>query len=166
MKRDYGFTLVEIVLSISLVAILFSLSAILLNHGVSSFSTISQRGRQTQDARYAMERMMRELVLVMAGVGGDLNGTSATQISFKDKTGTNTDFHLNGQNLFRGNDLLLNRVTGLVFTGYRSDGTVTSSVPQTRRLRIQLTTLPQGETAALTLRSDIFLRTDMYVNFQ
>ncbi len=164
--KTRGFTLVEIILSISLVSILFALTAILLSRGVSSFSTISQRGRQTQDARYAMERMMRELVLVKAGVGGDLNGTSATQISFKDKSGSNTDFHLNGQNLFRGSDLLLNRVTALTFTGYKTDGSVTASAPQTIRLRIQLTTLPQGETASLILRTDIFLRTDMYVNFQ
>lgn len=165
MKKR-GFTLIEIILTISLVGILFALTAILLDRGVASFATISKRGINTEEARFAMERMVREILLIKSGASGDLTNLQAAQISFKDKLGLNTDFHLNGTTLYRGNDPLLNHVTGLTFTGYKSDNTVTNSTPQTQRIRILLTTLPEGETAALTLRTDIFLRTEMYVNFQ
>lgn len=165
-KRQDGFTLVEIILSISLIAVLFSLSAWILDRGVASFATISTRSANQQDARYAMERMVRELVLVQTGPSGDLKNIKANQISFVDKQGNNTSFELSGQTLNRGSNPLLNHVTGLTFTAYRSNGQTTQSPPQTRRVEILLTTLPPGETATLTLRTDVFLRTDMYENFK
>ena len=161
-----GFTLVEIILSISLAMILFATTAILLDRGIASFGSISKRGSNNQDARFAMERMVRELILIKSGSGGDLSNIQTTQVSFKDKQGLSTDFHLTGSTLYRGNDPLLNHVTGLTFTGYKSDNSTTSAVPQTQRIRIQLVTLPEGQTATLVLRTDVFLRSDMYVNFQ
>lgn len=170
MKRwqnKKGFTLVEIILSISLIAILFSLSAWILDRGVSSFSAIASRAKKHQEARYAMERMTRELLVVSTGSQGDLTNLQTSQISFKDQLGISTNFNLNGQTLSRGTDILLENVTGLTFTGYNSSNQTTQSNPQVRRIRIQLTTLPVGQTAPLTFRTDIFLRGDeMYDNFQ
>lgn len=165
MKKK-GFTLLEIILSISLVAILFALSAIILDRGVDSFASISERGAKNQDARFAMERMVRELILVEAGPGGELQVIQPNRVDFRDSQGLNTDFRLNGTTLQRGNDPLLESVTALTFTGYQSNNNTTQAAPQVRRIQIQLSALPQGETAPLTLRTEIFLRTDLYENFQ
>lgn len=158
----------EIILSISLVAILFTVTVWILDRGITSFATISERGTQTQEARFSMERMVREIIRIKAGPSGDLQNLQTSQISFKDSLGLNTDFHLNSQDqtLYRGSDPLLKRVTALTFTGYKSDNAITQSTPQTRRIRIALTTLPEGETTPLTFRTDVFLRTDMYENFK
>lgn len=162
-----GFTLVEIVLSISLVSILFAASAIILDRGIDSFASISERGAKHQDARYAMERMVRELLLIEAGPQGDLINLQDSSLSFRDNQGINTDFNLSGNTLNRGSDPLLENVTVLTFTGYRSNGVVTNANPQIRRIRIEFSTLPQGETTPLTLRTDVFLRgEDLYENFQ
>ncbi len=162
-----GFTLVEIILAISLIGALFATTAYILERGISSFAAISVRGKKHQDARYAMERMVRELLLVSVGSQGDLISIQNTQVSFKDQAGLNTNFNLNGQTLSRGSDILLENVTGLTFTGYNSNNQTTQSNPQVRRIRIQITTLPQGQTAPLTFRTDVFLRgEEMYENFQ
>lgn len=165
MKRK-GFTLVEIILSISLIGILFAASAIILDRGVDSFANISVRGENRQGAAFSMERMISELLLLEAGPSGDLTNVQESRIDFTDNQGSNTDFHLTGQTLYRGNDILLENVTALAFTGYNKNNQVTNSTPQTRRIRIEMTTLPPGQTASLTLRTDVFLRTDLYDNFQ
>lgn len=164
--KPKGFTLVEIILCVSLVGILFATTAILLDRGVASFATISERGAKNQDARFAMERMVRELILVDAGPSGELQNFQTASLSFRDNLGLNTDFHLTGTTLYRGSDPLLENVTALTFTGYQSNNNTTQAAPQVRRIRVQLSALPQGETAAMTLRTDVFLRTDMYENFQ
>lgn len=166
--KTKGFTLIEMILTLSLVAILFTLSAILLSQGVVSFATISERGSSLQESRFAMERMAREIILLKAGAGGDLQNILPTQISFIDKSALNTDFHLDAptQILYRGANPLLERVTALTYTAFRDDNAVTQSTPQTRRIQIALTILPKGETAPLILRTNIFLRTDLYEKFK
>ena len=165
MKK--GFTLVEIILSISLIGILFALTSVVLRQGLDAYAHISSRAPQLQAARYAMERMVRELRREGDDANDQIQNISATQVSFTDNLGNNTSFNLNGQTLRRGTDTLLNNVTSLTFTGYKSDNvTTTSSANQVRRIRIQLTTLPPGQIASLTLRTDIFLRNYMYENWQ
>lgn len=164
--KTKGFTLVEMILSISLVGILFALSAIILDRGLDSYASISERVAKNQDVRFAMERMARELLLVEAGPGGDLTGIDADEIRFRDRLGNSTNFSLSGNTLYRGSDPLLENVTSFVVTGYNSNNAVTTAHPQVRRVRVQLSSLPQGETAVITLRTDIFMRTDMYENFK
>lgn len=161
-----GFTLVEIILSISLVAILFALSAIILDRGVDSFADISKRGAKNQEARMAMERMARELITVKAGPSGKLTSLQTDRVQFTDSLSLAAEFRLNGTTLYRNSDPLLQNVTALTFTGYKSDGSVTSAAPQVRRIRMELSTLAQGQTAPLILRTEVFLRTDLYENFQ
>lgn len=165
MKRS-GFTLVEIILSISLIGILFAVTAFILDRGIASFASITERGRTMQDVRMAMEQMVRELITVQAGPGGELTSFQSDRIQFVDSVGANAEFRLVGNTLNRGNNPLLNNVTALTFTGYRSDNQTTTAAPQVRRIRIQLTALPPGETAPIVWRTNVFLRTEMYENFQ
>lgn len=164
--KNKGFTLIEIILSVSLVGILFAVSAIVLDRGIDSYADISERGAKNQDVRLAMERMVRELILVDAGPSGELNGIQSDRVQFRDALGQNTEFRLIGNTLNRETDPLLENVTAFTVTGYRSNNQVTTAAPQVRRIRLQLSALPVGQTAPVTLRTDIFLRTEMYENFQ
>lgn len=164
--KTKGFTLVEIILSVSLVGILFALSAVILDRGVDSYANIIQRTSKNQEIRYAMERMVRELIRVEAGAGGELLGIQNDRVQFRDSLGNNTDFRLTGNTLNRGNDPLLENVTAFNVTGYRDNNQITTALPQVRRIRLQLSALPPGQTAPITFRTDVFLRTDLYENFQ
>lgn len=161
-----GFTLVEIILTISLIGILFMIASIVLRQGIDSYSTITERGGALQASRFAIERMVRELRRCGDDTDNQLQNISGTQIGFTDADNLNTSFNLNGQTLRRGNDTLLDNVTSLAFTGYKSDNTQTTSAPQVRRVRIQMSVLPQGQTTPLTLRTDVFLRNYLYEKWQ
>ncbi|MDO8526399.1 MAG: type II secretion system protein [Deltaproteobacteria bacterium] len=167
MRKQSGFTLVEIILSITLMGILFTLSSLVLVQGLNAYRHISARATNLNEARYALERMVRELRREGDENNiDDIKNIQSNSITFIDALGNNTSFSLSGQNLLRDNDLLLNNVTALVFTGYRDTGAETSSAQQVRRVRIQLTTTPPGQVASLLLVSDVFLRNYMYENFQ
>lgn len=161
-----GFTLVEIILTISLIGILFTIASTVLRQGVDSYSTITERGGALQASRFAIERMVRELRRCGDDTDNQLQNISETQIGFTDADNLNTNFSLNGQTLRRGNDTLLDSVTSLTFTGYKSDNTQTTSAPQVRRVRIQMSVLPQGQITPLTLRTDVFLRNYLYEKWQ
>ena len=161
-----GFTLVEIVLAVSLVGILFAAAGIVLRQGLDSYATVSERGSALQAARFAIERMTRELRRCGDDADDQIQNISASQISFTDADNINTSFNLNGDTLRRGTDTLLDNVSSLAFTGYKSDNTQTASAQQIRRVRIQMSVLPEGQTAPLTLRTDIFLRNYMYEKWQ
>lgn len=164
MKKK-GFTLVEIILSVSLVGILFIFASLLLRGGLDAYTHVSQRGANLQAARFAMDRMIRELIQVEDDNQNNIQTIQSNRIVFVDSLGMMSDFELIGQNLMRNNDILLSNVTALTFTGFTSANTITSSGSQVRRVRIQFSTLPPGQTAPLTLRTDVFIRNYMYDNF-
>ncbi|MDZ4224320.1 MAG: hypothetical protein U1D33_00280, partial [bacterium] len=134
--------------------------------GLDSYATVSERGSTLQATRFAIERMTRELRRCGDDADNQLQNISAAQIGFTDANAINTSFNLNGQTLRRGNDTLLDNVTALTFTGYKSDNTQTTSAQQVRRVRIQMSVLPQGQNTPLTLRTDVFLRNYLYENWQ
>jgi len=160
-----GFTIVELILTIVLIGILFGLGSLVLIQGLDSYAHIFARNTTLQRARYAMERMVRE-IRIISDQNNSLRSIQGTQLSFIDAASLETDFHWTGQTLWRGNDRLSDDVTALNFTGFRDDNVVTSAAPQVRRVRIQLTVAPPGQTAPLVLRTDIFLRNYIYENFR
>ena len=166
MRKQKGFTLVEIILSITLIAILFTVTSIVLQRGLDAYAHISSRAASLQQARYVMERMTRELMRV-----GDENSTNIQniqddQITFVDANNITTNFNFANQTLWREDDLLLPNVTSVTFTGFRDNNNTTSSGQQTRRIRIEFATLPPGETVPLTLRTDVFIRNYLYENYR
>ncbi|OGQ05224.1 MAG: hypothetical protein A2W61_01840 [Deltaproteobacteria bacterium RIFCSPLOWO2_01_44_7] len=166
MKKEGGFTLVEIVLTIALVSILFASAGLILRQGLDSYAHISERSANLQAARYAMERMSRELELVGDESSTNIQSIQSNSVSFVDSDSITTDFNFTNQALYRGTDLLLSNVTSATFTGFKDNGNTTSSGQQTRRVRIEFSTLPPGQTAPLTLRTDVFIRNYLYENFQ
>lgn len=160
-----GFTMVEIILSISLTAILAFAAGVALLQGLNSYRQISTRTNNLQAVRHAMDRMVREIIR-----SGDTPQTNIQNIQGKltliDDLALAATFELDGTDLERNGSLLAGNVTGLTFTGFKDDNTQTTAGPQVRRVRIQLTTLPVGETVPLTLTTDVFIRNYMYENFK
>ena len=116
-----GFTLVEIVLTIVLIAILFTSAGLILEQGLDSYSHISERSANLQAARYALERMSRELELVGDENNTNIRSIQSDSVSFVDSDSITTDFNFANQALYRGSDLLLSNVTSATFTGFRDN---------------------------------------------
>lgn len=166
LMRQKGFTLVEIILTIVVIGILFSVSSVVLRQGLDSYAHISSQSSNLQMTRYAMERMVRELALV-----GDTNPTNiqniqSDRITFVDSDSNTANFNFANGTLYRGTDPLLENVTAVTFTGFKDTNATTTAGNQVRRVRIQLSTLPPNQTTPLNLRTDIFIRNYMYENFR
>lgn len=163
MKKR-GFTLVELCITISLIGILFATSSLLLSSGLDSYEHIHARGDSSQRARYALERMVREI----RSTTMTLQSISASSVGFLDSQNQNATFSYNSgtQTLSRGTDTLLENVTALTFIGYDQNNSSTTTSADVWRLHIALTTLPEGETASFALNTDVYLRNLMYENFR
>lgn len=161
-----GFTLIELILTIVLTSAIFAVSAISLEQGLSSYYHISERSTNLLAARYALDRMARELALSEDLLAKRISSISDTRIDFFDSTGVATNFLLSGTQILRSGQLLLDNVTSLTFTGFDFNNNITTIGANIRRVGINFQTLPPGQTAPLRLRTYIFIRNFMYENYK
>ena len=161
--NNKGFTMVETILAMLLVAILFTLSSVILNRGIASYTMVTDREGTLDEIRYGIERMFREIQRIDQG---EVNSIGATQIAFVDVLGNSTDFHLTGNILYRGADKLMNNVTSFGVTGYDNTGAVTTQATSVRRVLLVLSATPNGQTDPITLRTAAFLRNYTYDTYQ
>lgn len=164
--KQRGFTLVEMVLAISIISILFFVSTLVMRESLDAYSHVQTRGSNTQDTRYGMERMVRELLLAGDTPTTRIQSISSNAISFVDSNGNITNFTLSGTNINRGGDTLLQNVTSFTVTGYKDNGNVTTTAADVRRVRIALVTTPLNDPGTLTMTTDIYIRNYLYENFR
>lgn len=84
-----GFTLLEMVLTIIILAIVGTIGAQLLSGGFSAYFTSQDLMTVTKQGEYAVQRMARELRSAQSCAGVTV---TSGQISFKDSAGTNISF--------------------------------------------------------------------------
>jgi prepilin-type N-terminal cleavage/methylation domain-containing protein len=157
-----GFTLLELILGVVIMAITALAFAPLVEQAVGSYAVATTRSRAVHDIRHAMFQITRELLQVDAG---NITGISATQLQFVDDLGANTDYHLNGNSVFRGNTLLAPNVNSLTFTYLDNLGAPTPVIADIRRIGVEMEVNAPGQ-GAVNLRSEVFPRGFMYTNFQ
>ncbi len=162
LSNKRGFTLLEIILSSLIMAILFAVTSIIITKGMDSYIFASDREGTLDDVRYAVDRVTREVQRLGSG---QLTSITSTQINFTDTTGTATNFRVSGSSLYRGNDLLLSGLSSMAFTGYDSTGTSTAQASQVRRILFTLSVLPTGQSTAIKSRTNIFMRNFMYLSY-
>ncbi len=125
--KQNGFSLVELILVIVILSIIAAVGSRMLSGGFNAYFT----GRDIIDAewqgRYAMQRISRELRDVRSATAGDLNITSATQITFTDNAANVITYALNGNTLERNGEPLADGVTNLAFNYVQTDGITTAT---------------------------------------
>lgn len=156
-----GFTLVEIILSMTLLSITVAATSVLMGRGLDAYNLVNSRTVALDQANYALVRMEREMTKVT-----NIQNANTNLFGFVDSLGTSTDFHLNGTNLYRGGDFLAHNISSLVFTYYRDNGNTTSAAPQVRRIHIDMTVSAGTGNGTVDLRTDVFPRIFIYDDFQ
>lgn len=129
-KSDFGFTLVEIVITIVIIGILSGIAALIILQGVSAYSSEQSRSDVHYQARLAVERIAREARMIRscADIAGPAN-PSAT-LSFVDINGNAVSFSYAGGNLSRGANLLSSGITSAQpFTFLDVNGNQTTACP-------------------------------------
>lgn len=117
--RAGGYTLIEMVLVVTLVGIIASVGALGFMPVLDSWSLGSSRAEISNSAGYALQRMqgemaqLRDVQSVLAADG--------TTFSFVDTSDTQITFSLDGTNLMRNDDILARNVSALAFSYFDAD---------------------------------------------
>lgn len=163
MRR--GFTLVELVLVIALLAIEALILGPPLATAVKEYVLVSSRRQVLAEARSAMDRMVKEVLLIP--LGGVTNVASPTSFQFQYPLGTLITYALDGTTLKRNGVDLASNVGLLEFKYYNAAGIETAINANVRRIQLRLTINSPSATGTLPLTTSVFLRNmgSMYTDF-
>lgn len=158
VKREKGYTLIEMVLVILLTGIIGSLIASVFMQGVQIYAGVDQRQEAGQRAGMAVGRMGQEIRGIgRTGTGEpDIQIFTATAFEFKDLGGNSIRFEQAGTNLNRNTDLLTSNVRSLMFAYLKKDGNTATVVSDIWRIQVDLEIEVGSE--RVRLRSEIFPR--------
>ncbi len=155
MKKFKAFTLLELLLAITMLAVLGLVVGPVLGNAVLGSSLVLSRHEALAGARNGMDRMVREIRLIPNT--GVLASITATNLQFQYPAGTAITYSQSGTNLLRNSDILVDHVSALAFTYYNESGATTATAANVRSIGIQLSVLAT-DGSTLTLRTRVFLR--------
>ena len=161
MNNERGFTLAELMVAMAVMALLLAGIFVTLREGQSSYQYGAGRAEVQQNARVALDRMLRELRTASA-----ITTSTATDLKFTylDETSTSitVEYTLSGTpsagnpvQLQRNQtgaanqpDVLIGGVNALTFTYYDFNNAVTTTAANVRSIDIQITTVPENTALA------------------
>ncbi len=142
-----GFTLIEMIIVIVILAIIFASGALLLRLGLTGGFSAQNNTANNANARAAFERMEDELK--DARSTGDLI-PNTNSITFVKIDGTSVTYALSGGNLMRNSDILATNTASLAFTYLTATNTTTTIAAQVRCIVINATMTSNNVTLPLT----------------
>ncbi len=161
MNNERGYTLAELLTAMAVMGLLLAGLLLTLQEGQNVYQYGAGRAEVQQNARVALDRMLRELRAATT-----ITTSTATDVKFTyfDDTGTNVtvEYNLSGVpaagspvNLRRNQTgaanqpaVLIGGVSGLTITYYDINNAVTTTAANVRSVDIRLTTVPEDTTIA------------------
>lgn len=153
-----GFTLVEIIITIVIVAIIAGIAAMIIAQGVRAYSTEQSRSDVHYQARLAVERMAREIRLIRSQTAADITTMNPATIRYTDINGNQMGFRLNGNNIERTQDnavtwqILAGSASALTFTYLQQDGVTGAAATNLWYVTIDVTDAQGAETLEIRTR--------------
>jgi len=159
-SKSDGFTLFEIIIVIVIISIIGSIASMIILQGVNVYSVQDSRSNVYYQAKFAAERMAREIRLLRSQsdiLNANMNPTS---IIYTDVRGMQMGFRLNAGNIQRSQDngttwqTLATGVTALTFTYLQQDG-ITPTAVATTLWYIVIDVTDQQGTGTLEIRTRV-----------
>lgn len=153
-RRDAGFTLIELIITIVLVGIIAGIGALLVLQGVNAFLAEDIRADLTTDGRLAIERMAREIRTIRTRTAADIPTMAGPTLSFVDLDGNAIAYTSGGGTVTRNGTPLASATTAaLGFLYFQQDGTPAGSADQIWVIQVDLTLTTGGESQAFRIRA-------------
>lgn len=146
-RRLSGFTLLEMVMTITILGTIAAVGAQILTSGVQVFDASQGALATLAKANYATERLAREMRSVDYSAGAyTISAMTSTRFAFTKTDGESVDLRFTTPNLtvaygsVAGTYVLSDQVTAASFTYYQSDGlTTTASASTVAYVDLQIT---------------------------
>lgn len=153
-KDSAGFTLIEIVITIVLIAIISSIAAMIILQGVKTYSAEDSRSNMHYQARLAMERMTKEIRQIRSASTADIPTMTATDLRFTNVGGAIVEFTWTTPNLNLLANQLASGITAFTFKYYLVDGT-TPTADKTQMWFVEIILTAQQGTETLQMNSRV-----------
>lgn len=155
IRNSKGFTLVEIIIAIVIISIIAGIAAMIILQGVRGYSDEEQRSNLHYQARFAVERMAREIRLVRSQP--DITTMAANTLQYIDIQGNQMGFQVVGNTIQRAQNatsqpLATGSNVALNFTYLRQDGTPAAVAAQLWFVVIDLTIQQGSESLQMRTR--------------
>ena len=152
-RFDKGYTLVEILLAMTLLGILVSATSLVFKPVLDTWALNVPRNEITDSSSYALSRMSSEIAQIK-DASSVVIATSG-RFKFTDISDNAVDYSLSGTNLMRNSNIMARNVQSLVFS-YFDVNDQTLATPQVSpsstdiwRVRLQVTTQKGGQTETM-----------------
>lgn len=138
LKKQAGFTLVELVIVMVLIGVVATISSLMIAQGVGGSQGAKREDAIAWNARIPMARMARE---IREANPDSIITATVTQFSFIDATGTTITYTLVGTELYRDAQLIADDITIFAFLYYDETGAAAATTADIRYVLfgIQLT---------------------------
>jgi prepilin-type N-terminal cleavage/methylation domain-containing protein len=153
-KLSSGFTLIEMVITIVLIAIISSIAAMIILQGVKTYSLEDSRSNAHYQARLAMERMAREIRQIRSESTTDIQTMTAADLKFTNVAGATVEFTWATPNLNLSANRLASGITAFTFKYYLVDGT-TQTADRTQVWFVEINMTAQQGTETLQMNSRV-----------
>lgn len=155
MRIEQGFTLVELVIVVVLVSVIAGAVGQVLVYEIDTYRLISDRNRELQRARLALQFLTRDLRQILAP--DSIFYADADSILFDDPNDTVITYTFNQQTLFRNGDALLPNVAEFDLSYYDETGQVLSRPVESPSLirSIAFEAVTEGSGRSVRLRQHI-----------
>ena len=139
-KNKKGFTMIEMVFVIILIAIISAVFSTFLNAGLRTWVIIKKQKIMMTEARATMERMVREIRSTADTSAVNITTFATNEYAFRDTNGNAINYKQLGTNLMRNADIMLTNVAtgGLLFEYLNSSEAATATRANIRVVRINL----------------------------
>jgi prepilin-type N-terminal cleavage/methylation domain-containing protein len=154
MKKNAGFSLIEIVMVIIIIGIIAAIASRILMQGVSAYLTNINIINSDWQGRIALERMVRDIRAIRSPT--DITTASASTLAFTNTSGTSISYTLSGSTITLNGNVLADGIASLTFTYYDSSNAITATPSAIRYILISIN-VTQNNTN-LTLNTSVYPR--------
>lgn len=154
LGKQQGFTLIELIMVIILLAVIAKVSSQMLAQGLTAYLCSEKTTEANWQGQLAIERMVRDFRTVRSA--NDISLHSSSAFTFVNLNGNTVAYLLNGEDLLLNDNVLASGVNSLTFTYYDKDGNVVSDIANLAYVNVALNLTKNG--ANYNIDTAVFLR--------
>jgi len=154
LKKEQGFTMIELIMVIVLLGILAVPAAQILSTAFKSYLTAQAITEANWQGQIAMERMARDIADVASS--SSVSTMTSNQFQFIDMSGNSLNYTLSGTNLMSNAQILASGVSSLTFNYYDQNGNTVTTNTNLHVVSISLTITENQSNYNLT--TSVYLR--------